>query len=169
MAFIKKNIEELQFNPVSMIGKEWFLLTSGTPEEYNTMTCSWGGIGVMWNAPTITAYVRASRYTFEYLEKNDKFTVCVFPEEYRKALAFCGSHSGRDVDKVKETGLTPAAFDGVPGFAEAKLVFVCEKVYAQMLEENCFIDRENLEKLYAKDAMHKMYLGRITAVYEKQT
>ena len=168
MAFIRRNIEELQINPVTMIGKEWFLLTSGTPEDFNTMTCSWGGIGVLWNAPVLTAYVRTTRHTFGYLEKNDRFTVSVFPEEYRKALAFCGGHSGRDCDKVKETGLTPAVLDGVPAFAEAKLVFVCEKVYAQMLSKEDFVRKELLNDFYAKDAMHKMYLGKITAVYEKQ-
>ncbi|MBE6877341.1 MAG: flavin reductase family protein [Ruminococcus sp.] len=168
MAFIRKNIEELQMNPVNMIGKEWFLLTSGTPEDYNTMTCSWGGIGVIWNAPSLTAYVRTTRHTFGYLEKNNTFTVSVFPEEYRKALAFCGSHSGRDCNKAKETGLTPVSLDGVPAFAEAKLVFVCEKVYAQMLAKDAFVRKELLEDYYAKDAMHKMYLGKITAVYENQ-
>jgi len=167
MAFIRKNIEDLQINPFTLIGKEWFLLISGTPEAYNTMTCSWGAMGEIWNAPTLTAYVRTSRHTFEYLEKNDLFTVSVFPEQYRKALAFCGSHSGRDCDKAAETGLTPVGIDGSTAFAQARLVFVCEKVYAQELDAADFVRKENLLKFYAADSMHKMYLGKILAVYEQ--
>ncbi len=168
MSFIKKNTEDLVFSPVRMIGKEWFLLTSGTPEDFNTMTCSWGGIGIMWNSSVMTVYVRTSRYTFEYMEKNNFFSISVFPEEYRKALAFCGSHSGRDVDKIKETGLTPVTLDGVPAFAEAKRVFVCEKLYAQMLNTDSFVRKDLLQDYYAKDPMHKMYLGKIIAAYENQ-
>ena len=169
MAFIRKSIEELQFNPFTMIGNSWFLLTSGTEKDYNTMTCSWGAMGEIWNEPTLTAYVRTSRHTFSYMEKEKLFTVSVFPEAYRKALAFCGSHSGRDFDKAKETGLTPVVLDGTVTFAEAKLVFVCEKVYAQMLHEASFVQKEFLQDYYAKDAMHKMYLGKIIAVYVNQT
>ena len=165
MAFIKKSTSELTCNPFSTIGKDWFLLTAGTPEAFNTMTCSWGAMGVIWNDPSVTAYVRTNRHTFSYLEDSRQFTISVFPEEYRKALSYCGSHSGRDTDKVKETGLTPLTLDGAPAFAEAKLVFVCEKVYAQMMDENCFELAAPLESYYSKDPMHKMYIGRIQAVY----
>lgn len=168
MAFVRKKIEDLQVNPFTMIGKEWFLLTSGTQEDYNTMTCSWGALGEIWNEPSLTAYVRTSRHTFGYLEENALFTVSVFPEEYKKALSFCGSHSGKDYDKAKETGLTPVALEGSTTFAEARLVFVCEKVYAQMMDESGFVQPENMQKFYAKDPMHKMYLGKIIAVYENQ-
>lgn len=168
MALIRKEIETLQLNPFTMIGKEWFLLTAGTPEQFNTMTCSWGAMGEIWNAPAITAYVRTSRHTFGYLEQFEQFTVSVFPEEYRKALAFCGSHSGKDTDKIKETGLTPVTLDGAVAFAQAKRVFVCQKVYAQMMQENAFMQKALLDSYYDKDTLHKMYLGKITAVYENQ-
>ncbi len=165
MAFIKKSTSELTCNPFATIGKDWFLLTAGTPERYNTMTCSWGAMGVIWNDPSVTAYVRTNRHTFGFLEDEPLFTISVFPEEYRRVLSFCGSHSGRDTDKVKETGLTPAVLDGAPTFAEAKLVFVCEKVYAQMMDESCFVLPETKDAYYSKDPMHKMYIGRIKAVY----
>ena len=168
MAFVRKEIESLLLNPFDMIGNRWFLLTSGTLENYNTMTCSWGALGEIWNVPSLTAYVRTSRYTFDFMEKNYLFTVSVFPEQYRKELAFCGGHSGRDCDKAKETGLTPVALDGSTAFAEAELVFVCEKMYAQMLNTDSFIQKEPLKDYYAQNAMHKMYLGKITAVYENQ-
>ncbi|MBR3630949.1 MAG: flavin reductase family protein [Oscillospiraceae bacterium] len=165
MSFIKKTTAELSANPFETIGKDWFLLTAGTPEQFNTMTCSWGAMGVIWNDPAVTAYVRTNRHTFGYLEESPLFTISVLPEEYRKVLSYCGSHSGRDVDKVKETGLTPVTLGGAPAFAEARLVFVCEKVYAQMLDENCFVLPETKTAYYSKDPMHKMYIGRIKAVY----
>lgn len=168
MAFIKKNRDELVLDPFKTIGKDWFLLTAGTPEDYNTMTCSWGALGVIWNVPSVTAYVRTTRHTFGYLEQGNTFTVCVFPETYRKALSYCGSHSGRDVDKAKETGLTPISLDGAPAFAEAKLVLVCEKMYSQMMESAAFDDKALIDTFYGKDAMHKMYIGRILSAYVQE-
>lgn len=167
MAFIKTTADALTVNPFTAIGKEWFLLTAGTPEHFNTMTCSWGAMGEIWGNPSVTAYVRTSRYTFGFMEEGERFTISVFPEEYRRALAFCGSHSGRECDKVKETGLTPVTLDGVVAFAEAKLVFVCEKVYAQMMDENSFTVPDITGKFYGSDSMHKMYIGKIIQVYEK--
>lgn len=168
MAFIEKNAGELTINPFTTISKDWFLLTAGTDEAFNTMTCSWGAMGEIWNNPSVTAYVRTSRHTFGFMEDGERFTISVFPEEYRKALAFCGSHSGRDCDKVGETGLTPVTLDGAVAFAEAKLVFVCEKVYSQMMDESCFAAPEYAEKFYGSDTMHKMYIGKIVKVYEKE-
>ena len=168
MAWIKKRTGELDINPFSTIGSDWFLLTAGTPEDFNTMTCSWGAMGVMWNEPSVTAYVRTSRHTFGYLEKGGIFTVSVFPEEYRKALAYCGSHSGRDFDKVKETGLTPVTLNGGVAFEEAKMVLVCEKTYGQLMDLNDMADDSLQGKFYSSDAMHKLYIGRILAAYVKE-
>lgn len=168
MALVKKELSELALDPFRTIGTEWFLLTAGTPEDYNTMTASWGAMGVIWGGPAMTAVVRTSRHTFGYMEENDTFTVSVFPEEYRAALQFCGSKSGRDYDKAKETGLTPVAIDGTTAFAEAKLVLVCEKLYAQMMGEEHFTQPEIAEKWYGTDPMHKMYIGRIKAAYVQE-
>lgn len=167
MAFIKTTADALTVNPFTAIGKEWFLLTAGEQANFNTMTCSWGAMGEIWGSPSVTAYVRTSRHTFGFMEEGERFTISVFPVEYRSALAFCGSHSGRDCDKVKETGLTPVELDGAVAFAEAKLVFVCEKVYAQMMDESCFSVPEIAGKFYGSDPMHKMYIGRIIQVYEQ--
>lgn len=168
MAFVKKSTSELNVNPFTTIGKDWFLLTAGTPEQFNTMTCSWGAMGVIWNVPSVTAYVRTNRHTFDFLERDDLFTISVFPEEYRKALSFCGSHSGRDVDKVRETGLTPVTLDGAPAFAEAKMVLVCQKMYSQMMNAAEFADHSLVDTFYAKDPMHKMYIGRIIGAYVQE-
>ena len=167
MAFIKTTPDALGIEPFSPIGGNWFLLTVGPPDRFNTMTCSWGALGEIWNAPSVTAYVRTSRYTYEFLEKDAPFTISVFPEEMRQTLAYCGSHSGRDFDKVKETGLTPVTLDGAVAFEEASLVLVCEKVYGQMLDADAIGDPEILDRYYGLDEMHKMYIGRIIAAYKK--
>lgn len=87
--------------------KQWALVTAGTPEHYNTMTISWGGLGTLWRRPVATVYVKKNRYTFEFMEQNDYFTVSFYPEAQRRALSLLGSTSGRDGDKVAAAGLTP--------------------------------------------------------------
>ncbi len=169
MAFIKKDPSELTVNPFTTIGNDWFLLTAGTPEHYNTMTASWGAMGVIWGSPSVTAYVRTSRHTMTYMEEQDTFSICVLEDGYRDALAFCGSHSGRDYDKAKETGLTPMELDGTTVFEQAKLVIICEKQYAQMMEQDAFTQKDTYERWYGKDPMHKMYIGNIKSVYVKDT
>lgn len=167
MNFEKTEINELEFNPFRLIGKDWFLLTSGNLSEYNTMTASWGQLGFVWNAPVFTTVVRPNRKTFELIKKNEYFTVSFFDEKYRSALNFCGSHSGRDCDKAKETGLTPAEFDGCTAFEEAKLIFVCRKLYNQDMQSENFIDK-SLLKFYEKDPLHKAFTGEIVSVYKKK-
>lgn len=154
-------------NPFNLIGKKWFLITSGDESGYNTMTASWGQMGVLWNKPVITAFVRPNRKTFEFMENNEYFTISFFSEDYRSALSFCGSHSGRDCDKAKETGLTPMFIDGTTAFEEAEMVLVCRKVYTDALEENGFLDKSFLS-FYDKDPYHKAFTGEITAVYIKE-
>ena len=113
-------------------------------DSFNTMTASWGQLGVLWNKNVITCYIRPNRYTYEYVEKGDTFTVSFYGEEYRKALSFCGSHSGRDCDKAKETGLTPAEVDGCMAFEEAELVLVCRKLYSYDLQESGFLTDDGI-------------------------
>jgi flavin reductase (DIM6/NTAB) family NADH-FMN oxidoreductase RutF len=125
------------------------------------MTASWGGLGVIWNKRIAITFVRPTRYTREFIEKQDLFTCSFFPAKYRKALSFCGSHSGRDVNKTAATGLTPV-FDvkGAVYFAEARLVLVCRKIYFQDLEPKQFLDRKVL-KMYPEKDFHRMYFGEI--------
>ena len=130
--FSRIDPKELDQNVFSMIGEQWMLVTAGTAERCNTMTASWGGLGVLWGKPVATVYIRPQRYTLEFVERENCFTLSFFGEEYRKALALCGSKSGRDVDKVKECGFTVAgAACGAPYFEEAGLVLVCKKAYCR--------------------------------------
>lgn len=157
----------LDENVFSLIGERWMLITAGTPERCNTMTASWGGLGVLWGKQTATCYIRPQRYTYEFMEAGEAFTLSFFGEEYRKALAFCGAKSGRDVDKIKECGFTVAAGAGdAPYFEEADLVLVCKKAYWQDLDPSHFLDPE-IEKHYPQKDYHRMYIGEIVEAYKK--
>ena len=169
MSFKKINISELKFNPFEKIGNEWTLITSGTPESFNTMTASWGQLGILWNKNVFTCYIRPNRYTYEFIEKNGTFTASFFGEQFKKILAFCGSHSGRDCDKIKETGLVPAEIDGNVSFEQADMVFVCRKLYSYDMQENGFLTDDGIPEIsYGKDPYHRAYISEITAVYVKE-
>lgn len=151
-------------NPFALLDEDWGLVTAGTSEKCNMMTISWGGLGVMWNKPVAYTFIRPQRYTYEFLEEGDRFSICFFDDDYRSALRFCGTKSGRHCDKVKETGLTLAfTRDGTPFFEEAKLVLVCKKMYAQFLNEESVIDQEAVLQHYHND-YHKMYISEIVDV-----
>jgi len=158
----------IQENVFSQIGDQWMLITAGAKERCNTMTASWGGLGVLWGKNVATVYIRPQRYTLEFVEKGDYFTLGFFGEEYRKALALCGSKSGRDVDKVKECGFTVAAgAGGAPYFEEARLVLVCKKLYWQDIDPTHFLDGETDGKWYPEKDYHRMYIGEIVEAYRK--
>lgn len=166
MALKEINIEELYFNPFTKLGKEWALITSGDEKGYGTMTVSWGFMGVMWRKNVLEAVVRPSRNTFGYLESNDLFTVSFFDAKYHDALSFCGTHSGRDCDKAKETGLTPLFTDSTTAFEEAELVFVCRKVYSQDMDNSLLC--EDIKSWYDNgEPAHKAFYGEILKVYKK--
>lgn len=167
MNFVKTDISEFVVNPVKMISEGWYLITSGDSKDFNTMTASWGAVGEMWGKHTFTCAVRPNRHTYGYIESNDLFSVSFFDEKYKPALSFCGSHSGRDCDKIKETGLTPVTVDGVMTFEEADMVIICRKMYAQDLDEKCFTDKSAL-KFYENDPLHKMYISEIMGIYRKK-
>ena len=164
-----RNIDPKQItkNPFSMIGDQWMLITAGSGEKCNTMTASWGGVGVLWQAPVATCYVRPQRYTKQFLDTEEYFTLTFFGEEYRDALKLCGSKSGRDVDKVKECGFTVKAAEcGAPYFEEAELVIVCRKRYVQDFDPAAIPD-DVKEKQYPNRDYHTMYIGEIVEVLSK--
>lgn len=138
----------------------WALVTAGTTADFNTMTISWGSLGTLWNRPVATVYVRKSRYTHEFMEENDYFTVSFFPEEYKKTLAVLGSKSGRDMDKINASGLTPIPAGPSTTFAEAEVTLLCRKLFTQPLAaEN--IPQEVIEEDYPNGDFHDMYIGEV--------
>jgi len=163
--FEKMSPQELNGNVFSMIGEQWMLVTAGTPERCNTMTASWGGLGVMWGKPVAVCVVRPQRYTRTFLEASDWFTLSFFGPEYRKALSLCGSKSGREVDKIKECSFTPVGTKGGSVcFEQAELVLVCRKLYRQDMDPTCFVDAEPDQKWYPEKDYHRMYVGEIEEV-----
>ncbi len=169
MSFRKIDISELSFNPFEKISKEWMLLTGGSIDNFNTMTASWGQLGVIWNKNVLTCYIRPNRYTYDFVERSECFTASFFGEEFRKALSFCGSHSGRDCDKMAETGLVPVELDGCTGFEQADMIMVCRKLYSYDLREEGFLTDDGLpEKFFGKDPYHRAYIAEIVGVYVKE-
>lgn len=166
MSYRKLELKDLTFNPFERIGKDWLLITAGDDAKYNTMTASWGGVGVLWNKNVATIYIRPQRYTKEFVDQNDTFSLTFFDETHREALAFCGKYSGRDYDKAKETGLTPSFDYAAPTFREGNLVLICKKIYAQELTPACFLD-DSISKNYPNKDYHTMYIGEILEAYVK--
>ena len=165
--FMEISPYQIDDNTFELIGRDWALVTAGTKENFNTMTISWGGMGIMWNNPVAFTFIRPQRYTYDYLEKGELMSLCFFDDSFRKALSYCGSHSGRDVDKVKETGLTPAfTDDGVPYFEEARLVLICRKLYAQDLNADSVIDPAVFQ-CYGENDYHRMYINEIIRVLKR--
>ncbi len=149
-------------NAFQLIGQEWMLVTAGLPDAFNTMTASWGGFGQLWNRPVTFAFVRPQRYTYQFMESAPTFTLSFFPPAYREALTFCGTHSGRDVDKVAATGLTPVPTEPeTVYFAEARLVLICRKLYAQDLDGACFTQPEIDAEIYPRQDYHRLYIGEV--------
>ncbi len=161
------SVNELQMNPMTLIGQKWMLITAGTKQRgFNTMTASWGHLGALWgpSLPTSVIYVRPQRYTKEFVDREEYYSLCFFPEEYRQKLGYLGTHSGRDGDKVAATGLTPVSDANATWFAEAELVIICRKLYQAPLLESGFLDREIMEQSYPDGDFHDMYVGQIVKV-----
>lgn len=157
--------ERLHENPFQLIGQEWMLVTAGTLGTFNTMTANWGGMGVLWNRPVTFVFVRPQRYTFQFMNRAETFTLSFFERRYREALSFCGSHSGRAVDKMTATGLTPIAVEpDAVTFQQARLVFVCRKLYAQDLEGDAFTVPEVAADIYPSHDYHRLFIGEVLTV-----
>ena len=156
-------------NAFDLIGKSWMLVTAGNKEKFNTMTASWGGIGWLWNRPVAFVFIRPERYTHDFIERESRLTLSFYKEEYRSILQFCGTKSGRDVDKVKETGLKPVALEsGAMTFEQARLTLDCRKLFKSPMAEANFIDKSILEKWYGAQpggSLHDVYVVEIEEIY----
>ena len=149
----------------SQFDKKWALITAGNKDSFNTMTISWGGMGTIWNKPVVTAYVRTSRYTHEFIDREDYFTVSFFPEEYKKTLGVLGSKSGRDMDKMHDSGLTAKVLENSVTFEEAELTLVCKKLFKQTLSKDNIVESETAARaFYNTDAEHDMYIGEVVDI-----
>lgn len=156
--------EAITDNVFKLIGKDQMLITAGTMQAYNTMTASWGGFGVMWNKKICFCVIRPHRYTYTFIERSDYFTLSFFAEQHKEILEFCGKHSGKDTNKIEETGITPAfGPSGAVYFNEARLVLECRKVYFSDMNPDHFLDA-SIHQLYPNKDYHRMYVGEIIRV-----
>ncbi len=166
MSLQKIKVREIEDNTFSLISDDWALIGAGSQEKYNMMTVSWAGLGNLWNKKVCFTFIRPSRYTYEFVEKSEFFSVNFFTDDYRKALNLCGSKSGRDIDKMKEPGLTAVEDNNTVYFQEARLVFLCKKVYYHDLNPNHFLD-DHIHTHYDGGDHHRMYIGEIVSCLRK--
>lgn len=160
--FTEISVTDLRDNPFRLVGREWMLITGGTLNAFNTMTASWGTLGHLWERDVAICYVRPQRYTYGFMERSGVYTLSFFGEEWRKALEYCGSNSGRDVDKMAQTGLTPFATPGgAVGYEQARLILECRKLYAGDIAEAGFVERAVMDTVYPQRDFHRFYVGEI--------
>jgi len=147
--------KDLGENPIRLLGEDWMIITAGTPEKYNSMTAAWGGYGI-WKKPVAFILVNPSRYTFQFVEKEEHFTLSFYdPAKYREVLEkIFGGKSGRDTDKVKESGFTPLPTHPGVAYAEARMIIVCRKVFSANTDP--------------EGKSHKLFFGEILSVWVRK-
>lgn len=163
----KISVSELKDNMFDAIGKEWMLVTPGTPEKFNMMTASWGGTGILWGKPVAFIFIRPERYTYEFIEKGDTLTLSFLGEAHRDIHKICGSQSGRDIDKVAASGLKPYVTEnGNIAYEQARLILECKKLYADFIDADNFVDKLLISRWYGEGhgGFHKMYILEIQNV-----
>ena len=167
--WVEKDIREFSGPVFDRIGKGWMLITAANlkmdMKNWNTMTASWGGIGVLWRKNVAFIFVRPSRHTYGFVNTAPIFSLSFFDESCRQALNVCGEKSGRDTDKAAAAGLTPIFFQGgqisgAVSFKEAKDVIICKKIYSQDIDPALFLDK-SIEEIYQGKDYHRMFVGEI--------
>jgi len=172
--WVEANIREFPGSPAKRIGDEWMLLSAAgnvfeDKTNWNTLTASWGGLGFLWNIAVAFYFIRPSRHTFSFAGKSSLISLSFFNSSYRKALEYCGTYSGRDKDKMTETGLTPIVFEsgagqGAVGFKEAKEVIICQKFYTHDFDPARFEVPEEIGKNYPDGDYHRMFIGKVLSL-----
>ncbi len=160
---------EIEGNAIKMISKDWMLVTAGTESDFNMLTASWGGLGELYNKPVAICFIRQDRYTFNYIDNGDTFTLSFYSEDFREVLNYCGSASGRNEDKVKGSRLTPLMLPGNKGiaFRQANLIIECKKLVSMPITPDA-INQPDIRAERTKYPLHKMFIGEIVAVYKKR-
>ena len=161
------DINDLNLNPFNKIGKEWMLITASDREKTNTMTASWGGFGFLWNKNIAFIVLRPQRYTKEFVDKTNEFSLSFFDESYKKTLSYLGSVSGKNEDKISKSGLHLSFINNIPSFEEASMIINCKNLYKQNLLSECFIDTNIDEKNYPNKDYHTLYFAEIKNIFVK--
>lgn len=163
----KKTIEQLSTDIFTMIGKQWMLVSAEHEGIANTMTASWGGMGVLWNTNVAFVFIRPQRYTKTFLDQATTFSLTFYEERYRKALSYLGQVSGREENKIEKAQFHLAHIDDTPYFEEANTILICQKLYVQTMVSTSFLDPQLISKYYPNKDIHTMYIAKIQAVYQK--
>lgn len=167
MAYTQKEVGPWAVQPFEELSRHWMLISAEKDGAVNTMTASWGGFGVLWGKNVATVYIRPQRYTRQFVDAADAFTLTLF-DGHRRELTLLGTRSGRDGDKIAAAGLHVVRFEGQPTFAEGKAVLVCRKLYRGLLHEENFCDRALLDEVYPERDLHYVYVGEVTALGENR-
>lgn len=173
---------ELINGAYDLLHNQWAVITAGSIDAFNSMTVAWGSFGALWVRPVITIFIKPNRYTFEFLERNEYFTVSFFDKDYKDDLVILGTKSGRDGDKVSETRLTPMAVDEIflyhkeTGhiqttyngviYKEADITYICKKIYYQNIDRQ-HVPEEIVCQYYRTEEPHRMYVGEILGAIER--
>ena len=171
--------EEHGFNKFNIVegfeynGFQWFrdaqLLAAGNKEKSNAMTIGWGAIGTLWQRPALTVYVAEKRYTKEFMDREEYFTVMSFDVENSKVLNYMGTKSGRDGDKAHALGLhTAYTPNGTPYYTEATMVIECRIMYAAPFDPSGF--KSDVPKnMYSRfpAGIHSMYIGEVVNAWKR--
>ena len=166
--FLEIDIRDVKKNLTKAISDEWMLISAGDAHKSNMMTASWGLTGELWFRDVAVCFIRPQRYTLEFVEQNDTFALSFFGTGEKQALSLCGSKSGREVDKIKETGLTPVYSDGTVYYEQAKLVLICKKIAVSEVTPQNILDKTVLERCYPEKDYHKIFIGEIVKVLEQR-
>jgi flavin reductase (DIM6/NTAB) family NADH-FMN oxidoreductase RutF len=165
--FQQYELSQIDFNPYTLIGHDWMLISAGTEEKANSMTASWGGLGVIWGVNAATIYVRESRFTKEFIDREKYFSLSFLSEDFRSTLSYMGKASGRDEDKMEKAGLHYNYKHGIPFVDEASQIMICKKLAAVPITEEHFTNPAIKTKWYADNDMHTMYIGEIVAAFAR--
>jgi flavin reductase (DIM6/NTAB) family NADH-FMN oxidoreductase RutF len=160
-------LNDFKENVIKLISDEYMLITAGDKEKFNMMTASWGFMGEMWGEDSVAVVVRPSRYTMDFIDKSDYFTLTFFGDN-KEVHKICGSKSGRNTDKVKETGLTPVFDDNCVWFDEARIVLKIKKKYVQPMSKEFLTDKSVDEKWYKDGDWHNLIIGTIERIYVRE-
>lgn len=166
MLFSEINPKDFTDNAIKLIGLDWMLIAAGDVKNYNMMTASWGGLGMLWHKPVCFIFVRPSRYTFDFLEEKELFSLNFFTDNYRSILNFCGSNSGRDVNKMKAVTLTPVEKNDFVFFDESRLVLLCNTLYFHDINPDHLLPLLTA-KVYKNGDFHRLYIGEILTCLQK--
>ena len=159
---------DLNENMFDLIGRQWMLITAANGDNVNTMTASWGGIGVLFNKTVAYIFVRPQRYTKQFVDGARTFSLTFFEESFKKELSYLGCTSGRDEDKIAKANLTTLYIGETPYFEQSKLTFICRKLYAQDMNEESFIDKDVQNICYPNKDFHTLYIAEIEKVMIKE-